>query len=174
MPTGKSRAPFLTVLPIGMLTPAYTQCAIGLVPWNPLTVDTALAGFAFARLCVVYELSNFLILATIARFYMTTQRTLSAATLASRGTYALNSSFQSRVSSLQILIANARLEFSVTHRENSPVKISNRERIAIFHSRSATAPLDFLSPLITHHLSLITGFLIYGGAIRNPCNPLKT
>jgi len=85
MPTRKSRAPFLTVLPIGMLTPAYTQSAIGLVPCNPLTVDTALAGFAFARLFVVFnELSNLLILATIARFYMTTQRTLSAATLDSQ------------------------------------------------------------------------------------------
>ena len=100
-----------------------------------------------------------MILATIARFYMTTQRTLSAATLAHRRRYALNSSFQSRVSSLQILIANARLEFGVNHRENSPLKIPNRERIAIFYSRSAATPLDFLSPLIAHHLSLITGFL---------------
>jgi hypothetical protein len=56
MPTRKSRAPFLTVLPIGMITPAYTQCAIGLVPCNPLTVDTALAGFAFARLRVVLRI----------------------------------------------------------------------------------------------------------------------
>ena len=56
MPTRKSRAPFLTVLPIGMITPAYTQCAIGLVPCNPLTVGTALAGFAFARLRVVLRI----------------------------------------------------------------------------------------------------------------------
>src|ERR1700740_3412207 len=101
--------------------------------------------FQFQQL---YELSNFLILATIARFYMTTQRTLSAATLARGRRYALNSSFQSRVSSLLILIANARLEFSVSHREKSPLKIPNRERLAIFHSPSSTAPLDFLSPLI--------------------------
>ena len=175
MPTRKSRAPFLTVLPIGMLTPAYTQSAIGLVPCNPLTVDTALAGFAFARLFVVFnELSNLLILATIARFYMTTQRTLSAATLDRRRRYALNSSFQSRVSSLQILIANARLEFGVNHRENSPLRIPNRERIAISYSRSAATPPDFPSPLAIHPLSLVNGFLIYGGAIRNPRNPLKT
>jgi hypothetical protein len=99
---------------------------------------------------------------------MTTQRTLSAATLVRRRGYALNSSFQSRVSNLQILIANARLEFGVNHRENSPLRIPNRERIAIFHLESAATPLDFLSPLITHHLSLITGFLIDGARLEIP------
>src|ERR1700740_3255216 len=33
----------------------------------------------------------------------------------------------------KFLIANARLEFSLSHREQSPLKISNRERIAILH-----------------------------------------
>jgi len=38
--------------------------------------------------------------------------------------------------SVYFLIANARLEFSVNHRKDSPLKISNRERIAIFQPRS--------------------------------------
>jgi len=38
--------------------------------------------------------------------------------------------------SVHFLIANARLEFDVNHRKDSPLKISNRERIAIFHPRS--------------------------------------
>jgi len=38
--------------------------------------------------------------------------------------------------SVYFLIANARLEFSVNYRKNSPLKVSNRERIAIFHPRS--------------------------------------
>jgi hypothetical protein len=46
--------------------------------------------------------------------------------------------------SVCFLIANARLEFSVSHRKDSPLKIPNRERIAIFHlvfrGRVKTAP----------------------------------
>ena len=38
--------------------------------------------------------------------------------------------------SVHFLIANARLEFDVNHRKDSPLKISNRERIAIFHPHS--------------------------------------
>ena len=41
------------------------------------------------------------------------------------------SSLQPQASSLQILIANARLEFHSTHRKLSSLKIPNRERIAI-------------------------------------------
>ena len=57
------------------------------------------------------------------------------------------------------LIANPRLSFSVTHRKISPLKISNRERIAIFHSPRLTATLStrssgFHSSLITRHSSL--------------------
>jgi len=43
------------------------------------------------------------------------------------------SNFQELTSRPQILIANARLEFSVNHTKDSPLKIPNRERIAILH-----------------------------------------
>ena len=43
--------------------------------------------------------------------------------------------------SVYFLIANARLEFSVSHRKDSPLKIPNRERIAISHLRSAARHL---------------------------------
>ena len=46
------------------------------------------------------------------------------------------SNFQELTSRPQILIANARLEFSLSHRKVSPLKIPNRERIAILHLRS--------------------------------------
>ena len=38
--------------------------------------------------------------------------------------------------SVYFLIANARLEFSLSHRKDSPLRIPNRERIAISHLRS--------------------------------------
>src|ERR1700719_2724238 len=38
--------------------------------------------------------------------------------------------------SVYFLIANARLEFRLSHRKDSPLKISNRERIAILRLRS--------------------------------------
>src|ERR1700719_2441841 len=38
--------------------------------------------------------------------------------------------------SVCFLIANARLEFSLSHSKDGLLKISNRERIAIFHLRS--------------------------------------
>ena len=47
--------------------------------------------------------------------------------------------FQELTSRPQILIANARLEFSVNHTKDSPLKIPNRERIAILHLRSPCA-----------------------------------
>ncbi len=124
----------------------------------------------------------------------------------------------------KILIANPRLEFRLTARELSQLKISNRKFSAIFYPvfrrspktvlppsfpsgrgfipsvnrrRIVTVPLAlnyprkpfprFASPeftpfaqlhprkplLVTHHPSLITGSLIYGGAIRNPCKHRK-
>ena len=80
---------------------------------------------------------------------MTTKTTQSAATLGfqdRRGPVprrkptptmglAASSSFQPRASSLKILIANARLEFNVSHSKQNLLRISNRERIAIFHPR---------------------------------------
>gem|GEM_PF-131018 len=62
---------------------------------------------------------------------MTTQRSLSAAIQAQRERSAPNWSLQSQASGLEILIANPRLEFDVSHREKSPVRISNRKKIAI-------------------------------------------
>src|ERR1700739_1415196 len=45
------------------------------------------------------------------------------------------SNFQELTSRPQILIANARLEFSVNHTKDSPLEIPNRERSAILHLR---------------------------------------
>ena len=105
------------------------------------------------------------------------------------------SSLQPQASSLQILIANARLEFHSTHRKISPLKIPNRERIAIFQftpqPRRPTSPnfqngnsfvftplaqLNSRKPFFTNHRSRFTSheFLIYGSAIRNPHKALKT
>ena len=46
------------------------------------------------------------------------------------------SSLKPQASSLQILIANLELEFRLTHRKISPLKISNRKYFAIFHLTS--------------------------------------
>jgi len=54
------------------------------------------------------------------------------------------SSLQPQASSLQNLIANLELEFRLTHRKISPLRISNRKYFAIFHltsqSRRLTSP----------------------------------
>jgi hypothetical protein len=55
------------------------------------------------------------------------------------------------------LIANPRLEFRLSHRKHSPLKISNRKFIAIFHSRFSPR-LAF--PQVTNHESRTTDFLI--------------
>ena len=69
------------------------------------------------------------------------------------------------------LIANARLEFSLSRSKDGLLKISNRERIAISH----LAPQSRLGIcLATHHLARVTRSLIYCGAIRIPRKPLKT
>ena len=75
---------------------------------------------------------------------MTTQRTLSGGAppqrvnLAHRESCGLPSCSQHRALSLQILIANPRLEFRLTRRKLSPLRISNREYSAIFVSRFRT------------------------------------
>ena len=56
-----------------------------------------------------------------------------------------SSSLQPQASSFQNLIANLELEFRPTHRKISPLKISNRKYLAIFHPNSqarsrATSP----------------------------------
>ncbi len=47
-----------------------------------------------------------------------------------------HTAFDSAPLSVYFLIANARLEFSLSHSKDSPLRIPNRERIAIFHPRS--------------------------------------
>jgi hypothetical protein len=105
----------------------------------------------------------------------------------------LYSSSQPRASSLQNLIANPQLEFPATTRKQSIGIESNRKKIAVFASAVAIAIFYFdsqpfrrvppayllagardLRSLITCHSSLVTGFLIYRTAIRNPCKALKT
>src|SRR6266404_4644201 len=94
--------------------------------------------------------------ATIPRFYMTTYATLSAATPAPRGHSGLagrsqwhrhscpcafaksmtpRMAYAALSAAADFLIANARLEFNVSHSKQNLLKISNRERIAIFHPR---------------------------------------
>jgi hypothetical protein len=58
-----------------------------------------------------------------------------------------SSNFQTRVSGLQILIANARLEFNVSHSKETLLQISNRERIAISYVdfRGGSRRLGFIT-----------------------------
>ncbi len=125
---------------------------------------------------------------------------LSAATRAQRTC----SSSQPPASSFQNLIANLELEFSVSHRKESLLKISNRKYFAIFASTvtggyssqtkagddsiPSRRPLPgiFPAPLALLHLRKLklsrdavagsrnTEFLIYCAAIRNPRKALKT
>jgi len=64
---------------------------------------------------------------------MTTQMSLSAATRAQRDESVRNSSFQPPAPSFQNLIANLELEFHLSHRKVSPLRISNRKYFAVFH-----------------------------------------
>ena len=126
---------------------------------------------------------------------------LSAATRAQRTNPVLCSSSQPPPSSFQNLIANLELEFSVSHRNESLLEISNRKYFAIFastvtggdsHDERETLhpPLEaariFPTPLALLHLRKLqlsrdavagsrnTEFLIYCAAIRNPRKALKT
>ena len=67
-----------------------------------------------------------------------------------RRPFSVLSSLEPQASSLQNLIANARLEFRVTHTKQSTGAKSNRERIAILQSG--------FSGLVTRHPSLVTLF----------------
>ncbi len=144
-----------------------------------------------------YQLLNTPIPATIIRFHMMTQRSLSAAVPASKtqprlkwhwhsclpkgtkGLCAVAGPCGPRLPSpstsppSQFLIANLELEFHLSHRKLSPLRIPNRKFLTI--SRIASHDLQiFASQPITNHSSLITAFLIYGSAIKTPPNPLKT
>src|ERR1700726_459403 len=66
---------------------------------------------------------------------MTAQTMLSDEEMVQRGNLHHTAS-DSAPFSVYFLIANARLEFSLSHRKDSPLKIPNRERIAISHLRS--------------------------------------
>src|SRR5277367_3076953 len=57
-----------------------------------------------------------------------------------------------RARNTDFLIANPRLEFRVTHTKRSPLKISNREYIAVFRSDFAIRPSAAKSPLKPKHL----------------------
>src|ERR1700746_388901 len=101
---------------------------------------------------------------------MTRQATLSDEGRAPRRNMHQTAS-DSAPSRVYFLIANARLEFSLSHSKDGLLKISNRERIAISH----LAPQSRLGIcLATHHLARVTRSLIYCGAIRIPRKPLKT
>jgi hypothetical protein len=67
-----------------------------------------------------------------------------------RRPFSVLSSLEPQASSLQNLIANARLEFRVTRTKQSTATKSNRERIAILQSG--------FSGLVTRHPSLVTLF----------------
>ena len=132
-----------------------------------------------------YQLLNIAIPATIARFHMTTQRSLSAAAPAHWRQIRLEPQFARRMwhrhsclprgtkglcavagpgtqpieaaASLpvHVLIANLELEFHLSHRKLSSLKIPNRKFLAI--SRIAFASfLISSSPLVTHHRSSVT------------------
>jgi len=68
------------------------------------------------------------------------------------------------------LIATPRLEVSLTHTKNSPLRISNRDYIAVFLKKSS-APAAHQLQQIWFRSTLATQFLIYGPAIRNPRKP---
>jgi len=71
---------------------------------------------------------------------MTTRTTLSGEEMVQRRNLH-HAASDSAPLSVYFLIANARLEFSVSHSKDSPLKIPNRERIAISHLRSAAGHL---------------------------------
>ena len=138
-----------------------------------------------------YQLLNNTIPATITRFHMTTQTTLSAAAPAPQEEPRLQWHRHSCLCAVakprtqpieaaaslrfKFLIANLELEFHLSHRKLNPLEIPNRKFLTIFESR----PSDLLLPahhqsLITRHSSPIPAFLIHGTAIKTPPNPLKT
>jgi len=73
----------------------------------------------------------------------------------------------------EFLIANLELEFELTLRNESPLRISNRKYFAIFHSRrsSTTFPLLFLSSLQPQPSSFQN--LIENPRLESKLNPRK-
>jgi hypothetical protein len=60
---------------------------------------------------------------------------------------ALSSNLQPGTSNLEFLIANPRLKFRLNKRKQSPLRISNRERMAIFRSRGSCELHLWLPPI---------------------------
>ena len=124
---------------------------------------------------------------------MTTQRSLSAAPLASQGQIRLAPKFSrglqwhrhsclcavvrsgsspiEATTSLPVkfLIANPELEFHLSLIGISPLKFPNRKFLTILDSHSALNHC----PLATSHSPLATAFLIHGSAIKTPRNAFK-
>jgi hypothetical protein len=127
---------------------------------------------------------------------MMTKTILSAGKMVQRET--MHPAADPKALSHLFLIANPRLEMDLTHRKESPLRIPNREWIAIFHPHSLAYAAHHVlqagpgSSLVSHlpaaagHSPLVcaeevrrggprvTAFLIYCAAIRNPRKALKT
>jgi hypothetical protein len=106
---------------------------------------------------------------------MMTQTSLSAArraTPASPEKCASNSSFEAPASSLQNLIANLELEFRSTHRKLSPLRISNRKYLAIFHPNSQ-APSRVTSSNFQNGNSFCSTPIVYPELRRTHLHPPK-
>jgi hypothetical protein len=95
---------------------------------------------------------------------------LRQATPASPEKCASNSSFESPAASLQNLIANLELEFRSTHRKLSPLRISNRKYLAIFHPNSQ-ARRRATSPNFQNGNSLCSTPIVYPELRRAPLRP---
>jgi hypothetical protein len=94
------------------------------------------------------------------------------------------SSPQRPASSLQILIANPRLESRLSNNPRSQLQISNRERMAICRFIPSSRPALFRLSLATRHsvvlrrpktneASLATAFLIVTPRLKSPVTPTK-
>jgi hypothetical protein len=100
--------------------------------------------------------------ATIDRFHMTINAKQSANEIHRRKSN--TTAAERKALTPNILIATPRLEFHLTHSKQKPLIFSNRDYIAVFQAL----------PLASSHSPVATGSLIYGAAIRNPRNLLKT
>ena len=120
-----------------------------------------------------YQLLNTPVPATITRFHMTTQTTLSAAAPAPQEEPRLQWHRHSCLCAVakprtqlieaaaslrfKFLIANLELEFHLSHRKLNPLEIPNRKFLTIFESLlTAVRSSPASSSPITHHSLLIT------------------
>ena len=142
----------------------------------------------------LYQLLNTPIPATITRFHMTAQTTLSAAAPAPQeeprlqwhrhsclcavaGPGSPRLATPSTSLPVNVLIANLELKLNLSHRKLNPLKIPNRKFLTIFETLFTavrSSPPAHHKSLPTRHSSPIPPFLIHGTAIKTPPNPLKT